>query len=114
MKRLFIILAIAIPIVATASTVGVLMSKGEAAKYRTAGVERGDIVSVVTASGTLQPLLSVQVGSQVSGKIKEIYVDFDYVVTKGQLLARIDPAPFESRARQAGANLDMARAKVSR
>src|SRR3989338_1756235 len=113
MKRLFIILAIAIPIVATASTVGVLMSKGEAAKYRTAGVERGDVVSVVTASGTLQPLLSVQVGSQVSGKIKEIYVDFDYVVTKGQLLARIDPAPFESRARQAGANLEIARAKVS-
>lgn len=113
MKKLFIILAIAIPIVATASTVGVLMSKGEATKYHTARVERGDIVSVVTASGTLQPLLSVQVGSQVSGKIKEIYVDFDYVVTKGQLLARIDPAPFESRARQAGANLEVARAKVS-
>jgi HlyD family secretion protein len=113
MKKLLIILAIVLPIVATASTVSVLMIKGENAKYRTAVVERGDIVSVVTASGTLHPLLSVQVGSQVSGTIKEIYAWADSAVTKGQLVARIDPAPFESKVKQAKANLDIARAKLS-
>ncbi len=113
MKKLFIVLAIVIPVVATASTVSVLMLKGDSAKYRTASVERGDIVAVVTASGTLHPLLSVQVGSQVSGTIKEIYAGADSIVKEGQLIARIDPAPFESKVKQAKANLEIARAKVS-
>ena len=123
MKKLFIILAIIIPVVATASTVSVLMLRGESPKYRTARVERGDIVSVVTASGTLHPPLSTQtaagqvsgtvVGSQVSGIIKEVCVDYDSIVKKGQLLARIDPVPFETRVKQARANLEIAKAKVS-
>ncbi|MFN3467856.1 MAG: efflux RND transporter periplasmic adaptor subunit, partial [Candidatus Brocadiales bacterium] len=113
MKKLFIILAIAIPVVAATSTVSVLMLKEGPAKYRTARVERGDIVSVVTASGTLHPLLSVQVGSQVSGTVKEVYAGADSLVKGGQLIARIDPAPFESKVKQASANLEIARAKVS-
>ncbi|HHT9152039.1 MAG TPA: efflux RND transporter periplasmic adaptor subunit [Candidatus Hypogeohydataceae bacterium YC40] len=123
MKKLFIILAIVIPIVATASTVTVLKLKKESVNYRTAKVERGDITAVVSASGTLHPPLSTQttygqvsgtvVGSQVSGIVKEVYVDFDSVVKEGQLLARIDPLPFETKVKQAKANLEIARAKVS-
>ncbi len=112
-KKIFIILAIVIPIVATASTVSVLKLKGNSVTYSLAGVERGDIVSVVTASGTLHPLLSVQVGSQVSGTIKEIYVGVESFVKEGQLVARIDPAPFEAKLKQAKANLEIARAKAS-
>lgn len=112
MKKLFIILAIVIPVVATASTVSVLLLTKESAKYRTVRVERGDIISTVTASGTLHPLVSVQVGSQVSGSIKELYAGADSVVKGGQLIARIDPAPFESKVKQARANLEIAKAKV--
>ena len=59
--------------------------------YRLATIERGSITAAVAATGTLNPVVSVQVGSQVSGQIKELYVDFNSTVKKGQLIARIDP-----------------------
>src|SRR5438309_1687914 len=65
--------------------------------YRTTKIEKGAITASVSASGTLSPVVSVQVGSQVSGQLKEILVDFNSEVKKGQLIARIDPETFEHK-----------------
>lgn len=86
----------------------------EAPVYRFAKVEKGPITATVSASGTLNPVISVQVGTQVSGQIKELFVDFNSVVTQGQLVARIDPETFIYRVRQAEADLEAARAAVGR
>jgi len=79
-------------------------------KFRLEKVVRGEIISSVTATGTVNPVTTVQVGTQVSGTIKEIYADFNSPVTKGQLIAQIDPAPFEAQVEQAKANLFSAKA----
>jgi HlyD family secretion protein len=79
-------------------------------EYRVAIIERGSIVAAVSATGTLNPVVSVQVGSQVSGQIKELYVDFNSPVKKGQLIARIDPQSFQLRVNQAMADLEASRA----
>lgn len=78
--------------------------------FTTATVERGAVTQVVTATGTLQPVTSVEVGSQVSGLITEVLVDFNTPVKAGQLLARIDPATYEQRLRQAEAELASSKA----
>ncbi len=80
--------------------------------YKLAKVEAGPITAVVAATGTLNPVVSVQVGSQVSGQIKEIYVDFNSNVKRGQLIARIDPEIFQYRVHQAEADLEATRAAV--
>ncbi|MBI3785302.1 MAG: efflux RND transporter periplasmic adaptor subunit [Deltaproteobacteria bacterium] len=82
--------------------------------YVTESVDRGDIVSVVTATGTLNPVTSVQVGTYVSGPIQAIYVDYNSNVTKGQRVAKIDPAPFQVKVRKAEASLANAKAKVDK
>jgi HlyD family secretion protein len=73
--------------------------------YNTTVVGRGSIRQLVTATGQLDPLLSVDVGSQISGLVQKLYVDFNTEVTKGQKLAEIDPATYRQRLRQAEANL---------
>ncbi|TKS62891.1 MAG: RND-type efflux transporter, membrane-fusion protein [Nitrospira sp.] len=73
--------------------------------YKTALVDRGPITAIVTATGTVNPVVSVQVGSQVSGKITRLMADFNSVVTKGQVLATIDQQPFKARVSQARASL---------
>ncbi|MFI5341738.1 MAG: efflux RND transporter periplasmic adaptor subunit [Candidatus Methylomirabilales bacterium] len=82
------------------------------ASYRTAPVERGDIQSSISATGTLNAVITVQVGTQVSGTIKELMVDYNSRVKKGMLIARIDPATFEAKVNQAKADLESARAAV--
>jgi HlyD family secretion protein len=82
-------------------------------KYRIARVERGPLAAVVVASGTLNAVTTVQVGSQISGQIKEIYADFNTAVKKDQVIARIDPATFELRVNQARADLDAAESAVA-
>jgi HlyD family secretion protein len=82
-------------------------------EFATATVGRGDITQNVTASGQLEPLLSVDVGSQISGQIKKLYVDFNSAVAKGQKIAEIDPATYEQRARQAEADLASSEASNS-
>lgn len=83
-------------------------------RYRTAGVERGAVVSLVTATGTINPVVSVQVGTQVSGMIKSLHADFNSVVKAGDIVAEIDPEPFRARRDQAASNLEMARANLAR
>lgn len=86
---------------------------GEQPRYKFGKVESGQITAVVSATGTLSPVVSVQVGSQVSGQIREILVDFNSPVKAGQLIARIDPETFQLRVRQAEADLEATRAAVA-
>ena len=88
-------------------------SGGQEVKYRLARIERGPIAAVVVASGTLNAVTTVQVGSQISGQVKEIYADFNTAVKKGQVIARIDPATFELRVNQTRADLDAAESAVA-
>jgi HlyD family secretion protein len=88
--------------------------KDDAPKFRTAKVEKGPITATVSSTGTLNPVTSVQVGSQVSGQIKELFVDFNSPVKQGMLIARIDPETFQYRMRQAEADLEAARSGAGR
>jgi len=81
--------------------------------YRTAQVDRGAITRVVSATGTLQPLVSANVGSTVSGPVQEVLVDFNSQVRAGQVLARLDPTPFQQRIVQAQAQLAQAQAQAA-
>lgn len=80
--------------------------------YQTVRITTGDIDSSVAATGNLNAVVTVQVGSQVSGYIKALYADFNTKVTKGQLVALIEPEVFQAKVQQAQANLDNARAAV--
>lgn len=83
-------------------------------RYRTASVELGSIMSVVTATGTINPITTVQVGSQVSGMIESLHADFNSKVKAGQVVARIDPFPYRARRDQAEANLANAKASLTK
>src|SRR5262245_65392607 len=83
-------------------------SRGSVPKYRLVRVERGPLTAAVSATGNLNAVITVQVGSQVSGQIKEIFVDFNSPVTKDQLIARIDPETFEAKVNQAKAEVNSA------
>ena len=89
------------------------LRKPETIAYREAMVEKGNLVATVSASGTVNPVTKVEVGSQVSGLIKAIYVDYNSEVRQGQVIAQIDPEPFELRVRQAQADLDAARVAIT-
>ena len=81
--------------------------------YLTKKLEKGDITEKITATGTINPISTVNIGTQVSGTISEILVDYNTRVTKGQLLAQIDPALFEATVAQKKAALDIAKAQVN-
>jgi HlyD family secretion protein len=83
-------------------------------EFQTAVVERGNIVSRVSTSGNVQAVVTVDVGSQVSGRIQELYADFNSTVKKGQKIAKIDPSLFQAAVVQAEANVTAARANVKR
>ena len=83
-------------------------------RYRSAPVERGPVISLVTATGTINPVVSVQVGTQVSGMIKSLHADFNSVVKAGDIVAVIDPEPFRARRDQAASNLEMSKANIAR
>jgi HlyD family secretion protein len=82
-------------------------------RYRLAKVERGPLSAVVVASGTLNAVTTVQVGSQISGQVKEIFADFNTPVKRDQVIARIDPSTFELRVNQARADVDAAESAVA-
>lgn len=84
------------------------------AAFLTVQVEHGSIEATVTATGTLNPVQTVEVGTYVSGRIERIDVDFNSHVTPGQVIAKIDPATYRVKVRQAEARLATARARVER
>ncbi|PYT76019.1 MAG: efflux RND transporter periplasmic adaptor subunit, partial [Acidobacteria bacterium] len=81
-----------------------MLSSGSHPQHFTAKVERGDIHDVVEATGTINAVITVQVGSQVSGTISKLFVDFNSRVHKGDLVALIDPALFKGAVQQATAD----------
>src|SRR5574341_2035744 len=89
-------------------------SRAKVEELMTAKIERGDIRNTVSATGTLQAVTTVQVGTQVSGTIQSLYADFNSLVRKGQILARLDPSLFQTQIEQARANLIRAQADVER
>ena len=112
MKRKSIIAAALVVVLAV---VAVLVHRQAFAKettaYRFTTVERGDLESTVSSTGTLSAVTTVQIGTQVSGQISELLVDFNDTVKKGQLLARIDPTLQEQAVADAAASLERARAQ---
>lgn len=113
MKRRAWIVTAVVAIVALGGAAWWFTRGGEgAASYRTATIERGTLQAAVSSSGTVNPVRQVSVGSQVSGQIVEMFADFNTEVKSGQLIARIDPQSFEYKVRQAGADLEAARAAV--
>ena len=82
-------------------------------QYLTARVERGNLRNTVTATGALQAVTTVQVGSQASGTISALYADFNSTVKKGQVIAQLDPAQAKAQVEQAQANLQQARASLA-
>jgi HlyD family secretion protein len=113
MKKKIIIGGVILIAVAAAAFF-LLRNKNGEVKFRTEKVTKGDIEMAVTATGTVNPVTTVLVGTQVSGTVKNIYVDFNSPVKKGQLIARIDPALFEAQVNQARANLLSAKANMDK
>ncbi len=91
-----------------------LKSRENTIQYRTAPITQGNIRSTVTATGTMNAVTTVLVGTQVSGRIKQINVDYNSRVKKGEVIAEIDPAPVQAQVDQARANLRQARAVVEK
>src|SRR6185369_4159507 len=85
---------------------------GSGATYQTATIARGPITQAVTATGTLNPVVNVQVGSQVSGNIAKLFVDFNSQVKAGQVVAQIDPALFQATVTQMEGDLANAQATL--
>lgn len=85
---------------------------GSAEKYKTVKVERGNLSTFVTANGTVNPVTTVLVGSQVSGTIQKLNADFNSIVKKGQLIAQIDPAIFQAQVAQTAAKVENAKASL--
>jgi HlyD family secretion protein len=90
-----------------------LGGKDDADPYRTAAIDRGAITRVVSATGTLQPLVSAEVGSTVSGPVLSVEVDFNAQVRANQVLARLDPSSFQQRVAQALATLSQTQAQLA-
>src|SRR5438445_8453602 len=90
-----------------------VLNRGIPAQHFTAKAERGDIHDVVEATGTINAVITVQVGSQVSGTIAKLNVDFNSRVHKGDVVALIDPALFQGALLQSSADLDNAKANVA-
>ncbi len=112
MKRAISLLAVVLGVAAAVSGYFYVQSRGSAPQYRVAPVERGPLTSAVSATGNLNAVITVQVGSQVSGQIKELLVDFNSVVKNDQVIARIDPDTFEAKVNQARAEVEAAKATV--
>src|ERR1700730_8115389 len=87
-------------------------TSNSASSYQTATVTRGPITQLVTATGTLNPVVNVQVGSQVSGNIAKLFADFNSEVKAGQIVAQIDPALFQATVTQAEGDLANAQAAL--
>jgi HlyD family secretion protein len=109
-----IIMAIVILILILIGVFVFFKKNSEAPEYITQTSDRGDIRATVSATGTVNAVTTVLVGTQVSGTIKQLFVDYNTMVKQGQLLAQIDPASFEAQVAQASANLSLARANLEK
>src|SRR5579864_5239047 len=111
MKRFLPIVVIIVALLVLLFVVRGCTSRG-ASSYQTATVTKGPITQLVTATGTLNPVVNVQVGSQVSGNIQKLFVDFNSEVKAGQTVAQIDPVLFQAAVTQAEGDLATAQAAL--
>ena len=107
-------LAVAVLMIAAGIAVYFLRGGSTSASYLTAEVTRGPIVRAVIATGTVNPVTTVQVGTYVSGPIQAIYADFNAPVKAGQLIAKIDPRPYQVKVEEATAAVANARAQLGK
>src|SRR5581483_6087550 len=114
MGRRAVWVTIAVAIVAAGLILGWPGRREHDPTYVTAVVDRGPITATITATGTVNPLKTVQVGTYVAGPIQAIFVDFNTRVTRGQPLAKIDPRPFQVKLDAARADLANAKAKLAK
>lgn len=112
MKRVISLVVVAALVGAGVWAYFYTQSRGNAPRFRLSPVERGPLVATVSASGSVNAVTTVLVGSQVSGQVKELFVDFNSLVRKDQVIARIDAETFEAKVGQARAELDSTRASV--
>jgi HlyD family secretion protein len=112
-KKQLIITAIGVVLIGGTGGYFLWGRRASSEEYITAKVERGAIRNTVSATGTLQAVTTVQVGSQVSGTISELFADFNTVVKKGQLVAQLDPRVYEAQLASQRANLEQARANLA-
>ena len=103
---------IGLPALAVLVIVAVAMNRKKEPSVFTGKVEKGDVVSIVTATGTINAVTSVLVGSQVSGQIDQLFADFNSKVSRGQKIAQIEPSLFQARYDQANADLQNSQANV--
>jgi HlyD family secretion protein len=111
-KRSFVILLVVVAVVAAAFILLKFTRKAGAGDYKTASVQRGSISSTVTATGTLNPVTTVQVGSQISGTVAELHADFNSRVRRGELIALIDTTFLAASVREAEASVERAQAEA--
>ncbi len=114
MKKLIITLIVLAVIAGSVGAYYKYRGAGEGVKVSTLAVARGDITESVGATGTLQAVTTVVVGSQVSGNIKALYADYNSIVKKGQVIAVLDPSLLETQIEQARANLVKSQAELDR
>lgn len=112
MKRIYLLVGFGLLLAVLAGTAWYWKGATNGLEYRTAKLEMGSLQATVAASGAVNPVAQVSVGTQVSGQIRDVLVDFNSEVKAGQLLAQIDPETFEYRVRSAQADVDAARAAV--
>jgi HlyD family secretion protein len=111
-KRIVAIITVATAILIFGIGMFLFVGNGGDSRFKTAEVMRGDLTVVVTATGVLEPVTQVEVGTEISGTVESVEVDYNDRVKVGQVLARLDTDQLEARARQSQAALNLARAKV--
>jgi len=114
MKRFLLVLMVVLAVTASVAAYYRANSGTDAPQFTTATVTRGDVVQTVEATGTLEAVTTVQVGSQVSGTIASLHADFNSQVKKGQVVARLEPSVLQAQVEQARASLDRLQADVDR
>jgi HlyD family secretion protein len=113
-KRLMLVVAVLAALTASVAAYYRANHDDAAPRFLTAGATRGDVVDTVEATGTLEAVTTVQVGTQVSGTIKALHADFNSEVRKGQVIAELEPSLFETQVEQARATLVRLQAEVDR
>src|SRR5262249_11252099 len=111
MKRLIFIIVLIAAVGGGAGAYYMRRGGGEL-QVNTSPISKGDIIDAVGSTGTLQAVTTVQVGSQVSGNISWLGADFNSIVKKGQIIAKLDPSLFEAQLQQSKANLNQSHANL--
>src|SRR5262245_31133675 len=106
------LIAVPLIIVAAIALYSMRRPRSAAPQYFTAQIDNGPLRNIVNATGAIRTVVTVQVGSQVSGQVEELYADFNSVVKRGQLLAKLDTRSFQAQVENAEASVAAARARV--